>query len=98
MKQDYTKITKNYSDNFFFYNDIHENGANLPQFNLERLARNAAQRIIQEGFETEVSEFLERGKYAKTSPESFRDYCNGHHKTRTISTSIGSLEVKVPRV
>lgn len=98
MKQNYTKITENYNDNLFFDNDIYENEANLPQFNLERLARNAAQRIIQQALETEVSEFLERGKYAKTSAEDFRGYRNGHHQTRTISTSFGSLEVKVPRV
>ena len=98
MTQNYTKKTEQYKDNLFFDNDIYENEANLPQFNLERLARNAAQRIIQEALELEVSEFLERGRHAKTNPEDFRGYRNGHHKERTISTSFGSLEVKVPRV
>lgn len=98
MTQNYTKKTENYNDNLFFDNDIYENEANLPQFNLEKLARNAAQRIIQEALEFEVLEFLERGKHAKTNPEDFRGYRNGHHKERTISTSFGSLEVKVPRV
>ena len=98
MTQNYTKKSENYNDNLFFDNDIYENEANLPQFNLERLARNAAQRIIQEALELEVSEFVERGRYDKTNPEDFRGYRNGHHPQRTISTSFGSLEVKVPRV
>ena len=98
MNQNYTKSKKNYNDNLFFDNDLYENEAELPQFNLEKLARAAAQRIIQEALEMEVSEFLERGKYEKTDAEDFRGYRNGHHKQRTIATSFGSLEVKVPRV
>lgn len=98
MTQKYTKNTENHNDNLFFDNDLYENEANLPQFNLERLARNAAQQMIQHALEMEVAEFLERGKYEKTSAADFRGYRNGHHKQRTISTSFGSLEVKVPRV
>jgi len=98
MKENYTKNTEDYNDNLFFDNEIYETQANLPQFNLERLARNAAQQMIQQALEMEVAEFLERGKYAKTAAEDFRGYRNGHHKERTISTSFGSLEVKVPRV
>jgi transposase-like protein len=102
MTQNYTKTndktTEICQDNLFFDNDIYENEANLPQFNLERLARNAAQQMIQSALEAEVTEFLERSKHAKTNPEDFRGYRNGHHKERIISTSFGSLEVKVPRV
>ncbi len=98
MKQNYTKNTEIYNDSVFFDNDLYENEANLPQFNLERLARNAAQQMIQQALEMEVAEFLERGKYAKTNPEEFRGYRNGHYPQRTIGTSFGSLEVKVPRV
>jgi putative transposase len=98
MRQNYTKKSENYNNNLFFDNDLYEDEANLPQFKLERLARNAAQRIIQEALELEVAEFLERAKYDKTNPQDFRGYRNGYHKGRTISTSFGSLEVKVPRV
>jgi histone H3/H4 len=102
MKQNYTKnndkTTDIYNDNLFFDNDLYESEANLPQFNLERLARHAAQQVIQHAVEMELSEFLEREKYAKTAAENFRGYRNGHHKQRTISTSFGSLEVRVPRV
>lgn len=98
MKRNYTKNTTKYNDNLFFDNELCENEAHLPQFNLERLARNAAQQMIQHALEMEVAEFLERGKYEKTSAEDFRGYRNGHHRERTIATSFGSLEVKVPRV
>lgn len=98
MNQNYTKNKKNYNDNLFFDNDLYENEAELPEFNLEKLARNAAQQMIQQALELEVAEFLERGKYQKTDAEDFRGYRNGHHKQRTIATSFGSLEVKVPRV
>jgi transposase-like protein len=102
MRQNYTKhnhkTTDLCQDNVFFDNDLYEDEANLPQFNLERLARNAAQRIIQEALELEVEEFLERGRPAKTNPADFRGYRNGHHQERTIATSFGSLSVKVPRV
>jgi len=43
MKQNYTKNKKNYNDNLFFDNDLYETPAELPQFNLEKLARAAAQ-------------------------------------------------------
>jgi transposase-like protein len=102
MRQNYTKhnhkTTEICQDHVFFDNDLYEDEANLPQFNLERLARNAAQRMIQEALELEVTEFLERSKHAKTKAADFRGYRNGHHKERTISTSFGSLSVKVPRV
>ena len=74
MTQNYTKKPENYNDNLFFDNDIYENEANLPRFNLEKLARNAAQQMIQEALELEVLEFLERGRHAKTNPEDFRGY------------------------
>ena len=78
MKQNYTKnndkTTDIYNDNLFFDNELYETEANLPQFNLERLARNAAQQMIQHALELEVAEFLMRGKYAKTAAEDFRGY------------------------
>lgn len=98
MKQNYTKNKKNYKDNLFFDNDLYENEAELSQFNLEKLASNAAQQMIQQALELEVAEFLERGKYQKTNPDDFGGYRTGHHNQRTIATSFGSLEVKGPRV
>jgi transposase-like protein len=36
--------------------------------------------------------------YDKTATADFRGYRNGHHRQRTVSTAVGGLEVKVPRV
>ncbi len=46
----------------------------------------------------EVEEFLGRAKYDKTTKAGLRGYRNGHHKERTVSTALGGLEVRVPRV
>lgn len=70
----------------------------LPAFSLEALARNAAQQMIQAALETEVTEFLQRLRYEKAGPEELRGYRNGHHQERVVSTTVGPLQVKVPRV
>lgn len=68
-------------------------------FSLERLARSAAQRVIQEALELEVDEFLERLRYEKTPEgEEPKGYRNGHHRGRIVSTAVGGLHVRVPRV
>ena len=74
MNQNYTKNKTKYNDNLFFDNDLYETEAHSPQFNLERLARNAAQQMIQHALEMEVAEFLTRGKYEKAKAEDFRGY------------------------
>jgi putative transposase len=98
MKKDYNKTNQIHNDNLFFDNEIYGTDDELSQFNLEILARNAAQRIIQSALEAEVSEFLERSKYDKSEAENFRGYRNGHHRQRTISRAFGGLKVQVPRV
>ena len=105
MRREYRKNTESYNsknnnnhENLFFENEMFGNEVELPQFNLEALARNAAQRVIQQALEDEVSEFLERGKYDKTDAENFTGYRNGFHQKRTVSTAFGGLKVKVPRV
>ena len=69
------------------------------EFSLERLARSAAQRVIQSALELEVSEFLERLRYEKSpagaEPKGYR---NGHHRERVVATAVGGLSVRVPRV
>ena len=77
--------------------EVEENG-DLSLFSLETYVRSAAQRMIQAALEAEVEEFLQRGRYDKTSAEGFHGYRNGHHRKRTVSTAVGGLEVRVPRV
>jgi Transposase, Mutator family len=54
--------------------------------------------MIQAALEMEVSEFWQRAKYDKTEQCGFRGYRNGHHQSRTVSTAVGGLQVRVPRV
>jgi len=74
-------------------------GDELASFSLEALVCSAAQRMIQGVLEAEVTEFLKRLRGEKSErAEGFRGYRNGHHKRRVISTGVGALAVKVPRV
>lgn len=99
MRKEYRKSNEEDNNkNLFFDNRIFGRDAGAPEFNLEALARNAAQRVIQQALEDEVTEFLERGKYEKAGEENFTGYRNGFHQKRTVSTAFGGLEVKVPRV
>ena len=78
--------------------DGNENGL-LTEFSLEAVARSAAQRMIAGALEAEVTEFLgrlpgEKGREA----EGFRGYRNGYQRERRVTTAIGALSVKQPRV
>lgn len=93
-----TLSMKEYNDNLLFDNLEQDEKQGYSAFSLESYIRSAAQRMIQAALEMEVAEFLQRAKYDKTVEDDFRGYRNGHHKTRTVSTAVGSLAVKVPRV
>lgn len=74
-------------------------GEQLSSFSLEALVRSSAQRMVQAALEAEVAEFLKRLRGEKSeSGEGFLGYRNGHHKLRVITTEVGPLAVKVPRV
>lgn len=69
------------------------------EYSLEAVVRSAAQRMIQGALEAEVTEFLGRLPGEKSeAAEGFRGYRNGHHKERKISTAVGALAVRQPRV
>lgn len=68
-------------------------------FSLEAVVRSAAQRMIQGALEMEVTEFLQRLPGEKSeAAEGFRGYRNGHHRERRITTAVGALTVRQPRV
>lgn len=89
---------KEYNEKTIFDNSDGDESGEFSAFSLESYIRSAAQRMIQAALEMEVEEFLQRGKYDKSHPDEFRGYRNGHHKSRTVSTTVGGLTVKVPRV
>lgn len=69
------------------------------EFSLEAVVRSAAQRMIQGALEIEVTEFLGRLPGEKSErAEGFRGYRNGHHRERRITTAVGALAVRQPRV
>jgi transposase-like protein len=90
-------MKKEYNKNLFFDNEISQENEHTP-FSLEAMVRSAAQRMIQGALELEVEEFLQRGRYDKTTAENFRGYRNGYHQEREVATAVGGLVVKVPRV
>ena len=63
---------------------------------LERIAREGAQRLLAEMLELEVSEFLQRARYQRG--EEHRGYRNGYAPERTIGVGLGAVSVRVPRV
>lgn len=91
-------MRKEYTDNLLFDNLEESESAQLSAFSMEACIRSAAQRMIQAALEAEVEEFLQRARYDKTSRDEFRGYRNGHHLERTVSTTVGGLKVRVPRV
>lgn len=83
---------------FFDKENRGENGAQA-EFSLEAVVRSAAQRMIQGALEAEVTEFLQRLPGEKSGKaEGFRGYRNGHHKERWITTAVGALSIRQPRV
>lgn len=87
-----------YNEKTIFENLEENPNQEISAFSLESYIRSAAQRMIQAALEMEVEEFLQRAKYDKSERNEFRGYRNGHHKSRTVSTAVGGLMVKVPRV
>ncbi len=63
---------------------------------LERIARDGAQRLLAEMLELEVTEFLQRARYERGNQH--RGYRNGYAPERTIGVGLGALNVRVPRV
>ena len=93
-----TLSMKEYNENRIFDNLSEDEKPEFSAFSLESYIRSAAQRMIQAALELEVEEFLQRAKYDKSNVEEFRGYRNGHHRERVVSTAVGGLTVKVPRI
>ena len=86
-----------YSEGQLFDNE--ETGEKTGEFSLEALVRSAAQRMLSGACEAEVDEFLGRLWGEKSDRgEGFRGYRNGYHKERQVTTAVGALTVRLPRV
>jgi len=66
---------------------------------LEGFVRGKVQELIQRVLEEEVTELLGRGKSERRDPvDGSVGYRNGFGKTRRLSTSLGTIEVRRPRL
>ena len=98
MRKEYRKTDEIHNQNLFFDNLTEAEGDQISPNSLESIARNGAQKMIQAMLEVEVTEFLQRLRYEKTVADEFRGYRNGYHEERTVSTAVGGIRMKVPRV
>lgn len=90
---------KEYSEGLLFDNGIEEEDGSVSEFSLEAVVRSAAQQMLDGAVKAEVTEFLERlwGERSCLA-EGFRGYRNGYHKERVVTTAVGPLVVKQPRI
>jgi transposase-like protein len=66
---------------------------------LETIVRRGAKLLLQSALEAEVTEYLERQKYARAAGgEELRGYRNGVGKERNLTIGSGTIQVQVPRV
>ena len=65
---------------------------------LEAFARLGVQRLLQQILEEEVDTLLGRTKSERREPDAPAGYRNGYGRARSLSTSIGTLTVRRPRV
>jgi len=64
---------------------------------LGRVLHEGMRLIVQEMFEAEATDFLERGHYERHGGREFRGYRNGY-EPRKLKTAEGVLEVDLPQV
>jgi len=64
---------------------------------LSEAVRLAAQLMLQKAVELEVGDFLGRGHYERSGPESQQGYRNGY-EPKAVQTGEGTLHLKMPQV
>lgn len=65
---------------------------------LEEIVRNGARSMLQAALEAEINEFIEQHKESKDESGKQLVVKNGYHPEREITTGIGKISVKQPRV
>lgn len=65
---------------------------------LDQLILLGAQKMIEQGLEAEIQDYLGRGKYERQENGKKKQYRNGLSKERTITASIGSMLIRAPRL
>jgi len=65
---------------------------------LDRIAREGAQRMLLDVLEQEVEGFLGRKRYERSEVTEFAGYRNGYGKKRRVAVGSGTVEIQAPRV
>ncbi len=65
---------------------------------LEKIAREGAKKMLQLALENEIGEFINKHKNIKTEENKQAVVRNGYMPVRDITTGIGPIEIKQPRV
>lgn len=68
------------------------------EFNLEEMIRAGAREMLATALEAEVSEYIEKFKSQVDASGHRQVVRHGHGKPRTITTSVGNVTLKAPRV
>jgi len=70
----------------------------LLEFNLEDLIRSGVRDLLASALEAEVSEYIEKFKNSVDEKGHRQVVRNGYGKSRKVTTSVGSVSVRAPRV
>ncbi len=65
---------------------------------LDQLILLGAQKMIEQGLEAEIHEYLGRKKYERQEHKSKKQYRNGYSKERQLTASIGKMQLRTPRL
>ena len=77
---------------------VREMQEQLPGSVLEELAREGARRMLAQGLEAEVAEFLEKHRDARDAEGRRQVVRNGYQPARELVTGLGPLKIRQPRV
>ncbi|WP_030689403.1 IS256 family transposase [Streptomyces sp. NRRL B-1347] len=77
---------------------VNEDGTTATGFLIDDIVREGARRMLAAALEAEVDQYI--AELAGEKDESGRRLVvrNGHHRSRSVTTSAGAVEVKAPRV
>ena len=68
------------------------------EFNLDELVRQGARRMLVQALELEVEDYIQSHKEERDERGHRLITRNGRHKSRTVTTTAGAVEIKAPRV
>ena len=80
------------------YSKPQEEANRLVRTMIDQLIVQGAQAMIEQGLEAEIQEHLGRKKHQRLNRSSTKQYRNGYGKQRQVTTPVGQLAVRLPRL